>query len=395
MSTGKTATPEICNSAAANRGGFVKTSGAHFVLNGRKFYFNGFNAYWMMSMASDAGNKDKVTTAFQQASNLGLNAVRTWAFSDGSRYKALQPSPGYYDEEVFRALDFVVSEAGKHGIYLILSLVNNWDDYGGKKQYVQWAKDKGHYLNNDDDFFSDPLVKGFYKDHIKAVLTRVNSITGVAYKNDPTIFAWELMNEPRCQSDLSGRPFQYWVEEMAGYVKSIDENHLVEIGQEGFYGESAPERKEFNPGYEVGTDFIANNRVPAVDFGTIHLYPEQWVYGSSEEAQDKFAERWIESHIQDSDSAIRKPLLVTEFGKSSRVTPYYNDSKRDAYFQIIFDTVYGSARSGGSCGGELFWQLMVSGMDGWHDGYEVVLEDSPSTASLISQESQKLSGLDW
>ena len=69
---------------------------------------------------------------------------------------------------------------------------------------------------------------------------------------------------------------QDWVREIAAYVKSIDRNHLLEVGLEGFYGETMPERKQFNPGYEVGTDFISNNQVPEIDFATIHLYPEQW-----------------------------------------------------------------------------------------------------------------------
>ena len=73
------------------------------------------------------------------------------------------------------------------------------------------------------------------------------------------------------------RFLQDWVSEMAAYVKSIDSNHLLEIGLEGFYGESIPNRKLINPGYQmVGTDFISNNRVPHVDFATIHLYPDQW-----------------------------------------------------------------------------------------------------------------------
>lgn len=63
---------------------------------------------------------------------------------------------------------------------------------------------------------------------------------------------------------------------MSDQVKSIDKNHLVEVGMEGLYGESMPEKKQFNPGYEVGTDFIAINRIPGIDFATIHQYPDQW-----------------------------------------------------------------------------------------------------------------------
>lgn len=62
--------------------------------------------------------------------------------------------------------------------------------------------------------------------------------------------------------------------EMAAYVKSIDSNHLLEVGLEGFYGETTSRNK---PGYyNVGTDFISNNKVPQIDFATIHLYPDQW-----------------------------------------------------------------------------------------------------------------------
>lgn len=64
---------------------------------------------------------------------------------------------------------------------------------------------------------------------------------------------------------------------MVAYVKSIDPNHLLEIGLEGFYGDSDPVKKQNNPNnYPIGTDFISNNQIPQVDFATIHIYPESW-----------------------------------------------------------------------------------------------------------------------
>ena len=39
-------------------------------------------------------------------------------------------------------------------------------------------------------------------------MTRKNTITNVAYMDDPTILAWELINEPHCHSDPSGDTLQ-------------------------------------------------------------------------------------------------------------------------------------------------------------------------------------------
>lgn len=64
-----------------------------------------------------------------------------------------------------------------------------------------------------------------------------------------------------------------WITEMASYVKSIDSNHLLEAGLEGFYGSS---KQQINPNFQVGTDFIANNQINGIDFATVHSYPDQW-----------------------------------------------------------------------------------------------------------------------
>lgn len=84
--------------------GFVQRNGTHFILNGKPHYVNGFNGYWLMNTASDPSTRSMVmTSTFQQASQHGLNVARTWAFNDGG-YRALQISPGSYDENVFRVM---------------------------------------------------------------------------------------------------------------------------------------------------------------------------------------------------------------------------------------------------------------------------------------------------
>ncbi|KAL9234310.1 hypothetical protein vseg_009195 [Gypsophila vaccaria] len=380
----------LVNASYNNRGvgdGFITRNGAQFMLNGYEFYSNGFNAYWLMYEAYDPSTRQRVSNAFQDASSYGLTIARAWAFSDGGS-APLQYYPGYYNEQMFQGLDFVVSEANKYGIKLILSLVNNYKDFGGRKQYVEWAN-----LTNEDDFYTNPVVKYFYKNHVKTVLTRVNTITKVAYKDDPTIMAWELMNEPRCTSDLSGQTLQSWIGEMAWYVKSIDSRHLLEIGLEGFYGSSIPEKIQINPyDCQYGTDFIANNQISGIDFATVHSYPDQWLGNSDKEAQLTFLEKWVDQHIQDSQNILQKPVLFAEFGKSYNVAGY-NSGDRDQMYSVVYNQIYFSATNGGAAAGGLFWQLLVEGMDGFRDGYDVVLQDSPSLGAIIYQESQRLSSV--
>lgn len=48
------------------------------------------------------------------------------------------------------------------------------------------------------------LCRDAFKNYVKAILTRRNSITGVLYKDDPTIMAWDLANEPWVLGDDTG-----------------------------------------------------------------------------------------------------------------------------------------------------------------------------------------------
>ncbi|KAG6390213.1 hypothetical protein SASPL_147945 [Salvia splendens] len=322
--------------------GRMVPSNLGFLVQGSPFLFNGFNSYWMMKVASDPDNHHKVTDAFREASTAGLTVCRTWAFGDGGD-PALQISPGVYDERVFQR-----------------------------------------------------------------VVTRLNVFTGVSYRDEAMIMAWELMNEPRCQTDYSGATLNVtdktlankfvnvelgWVQEMASFVKSIDKNHLLELGMEGFYGDSIPQRKQVNPGYEFGTDFISNNLVKEIDFATIHAYPDVWLPGKSEDEQKEFMERWMWNHWEDARYILKKPLVIAEFGRRSKDGLV----ERDLYIGSIYRDVFRYATSGGTMSVVGQWKLDMASdgtrMDDYHDGYEIILSQSPSTSGIISRQSHAMNAL--
>ncbi|XP_019423108.1 PREDICTED: mannan endo-1,4-beta-mannosidase 5-like [Lupinus angustifolius] len=371
---------------------FVETRNTQFVFNGSSFVFNGFNSYWMMIVAaSDKSEMSKISKVFAEASEAGLNVCRTMAYYDGSNPLALQTSPGVYNENVFQALDFVVSEAGKYNIKLIMSLINNYKDLGGRPQYVQWARNAGIKITNDDDFYTNAVIRGYYMNHVKKVLTRANTITKIEYQEDPTIMAWELMNEPRSEYQ-NAKLLQGWIEEMAAYVKSIDKKHLLSIGMEGFYGNETPDRKQYNPGnYTVGTEFIKNHLVKEIDFTTIHAYPDNWVQGKSDKERIVFLQRWIDSHMNDSMTIVKKPLIVEEFGRNIKGN---NVESRDSLMSDVYSYIYEIAKnSNGGLGGAMVWQIMSEGMESYGDGYEIVLSQSPSTTKIIRDQSTRMVAL--
>ncbi|CAL9076614.1 mannan endo-1,4-beta-mannosidase 2 [Musa acuminata AAA Group] len=381
---------------------FVGRNGTRFTMDGKAFYVNGWNSYWLMDQAVEEISRPRVKAMFQAGAKMGLTVCRTWAFNDGG-YNALQVSLGHFDEHVFQALDRVIVEAKRHGIRLLLSLANNLEAYGGKTQYVKWAWEEGIGLSSSNDsFFFDPSIRSHFKTYLKTVLTRKNRLNGIQYKDEPTIFAWELMNEPRCMSDPSGDTLQDWIEELAAYVKSIDKNHLLTVGLEGFYGPaSSPEKLKVNPGQWFGTlgsDFIRNSKVSDIDFASVHIYPDQWQVGAGLEEKMKYISGWLTSHIEDGEEELKKPVLFTEFGLSDKSRDF-DHAHRDVFYESIFDVVYESARRGGAGAGALVWQFMAAGMQEYSDDFGIVPEERSSMYRLIKKQSCRLMrlshGRDW
>ncbi|CAN6915496.1 unnamed protein product [Brassica oleracea] len=372
--------------------GFVKRNGTQFVVDGKALYVNGWNSYWFMDHAVNEHSRYLVSEMLETGAKMGLTVCRTWAFNDGG-YNALQISPGRFDERVFKALDHVIAEAKKHDVRLLLCLVNNLQAYGGKSQYVQWAWQEGVGLSSSNDsFFFDPSIRKYFKNYLTALLTRKNSVTGIEYRNDPTIFAWELINEPRCTSDVSGDTLQDWIDEMTGFIKSIDDKHLLTVGLEGFYGPNSPKRLTVHPEMwpsELGTDFVRNSNSSNIDFASVHIYPDHWFHNQTFEDKLKFVVKWMQSHIEDGMKELKKPVLFTEFGLSN-LNKDYEPSQRERFYRTIFDVVYKSAKRRKAGAGTLVWQLFMEGMEGFNDEFGIVPHEQDPMYRLMVEQSCRL-----
>ena len=70
---------------------------------------------------------------------------------------------------------------------------------------------------------------------------------------------------------------------MSSYLKSLDSNHLVTVGEEGFWG-YYDENAIYNPENSVspwasltGNNFTAQHNFDSIDYASIHYWPDQWV----------------------------------------------------------------------------------------------------------------------
>lgn len=81
------------------------------------------------------------------------------------------------------------------------------------------------YGGSHTSWYTDTASQAQYRTYIKAVVSR--------YITSTAVFAWELANEPRCQG-CSTDVIYKWASDTSAYIKSLDSNHMVTLGDEGF-----------------------------------------------------------------------------------------------------------------------------------------------------------------
>jgi mannan endo-1,4-beta-mannosidase len=334
------------------RRGFVSTSGARFRLDGQPFRFVGANVAVMYRDEDRA----RMPETLRLAAENGISVIRVWAFGEGGedstvkstgrdrddwpRQHPFRFAPGQWNEEAFLHLDRVLSEAARNNLRVQLCLTNWWRDTGGVTQYLYWAGIKdaadpaspyGINVERALQFYTNPETRRLYREHVERIVTRRNTVTGVLYRDDPTIMGYELMNEPQAPTARWAER-RAWVAEMSAYIKSLDPDHLVAPGTWGY--RNSLERREW----------LDEHRLPTIDYCDVHNYPRDDLdsFVDSPQALGEFIDNRAAAAF-----SINKPLVLGEFG----MTPEgYNGVSEAEWFRAYFEH---AARAG--VGGAMFW----------------------------------------
>ncbi|KAL4860617.1 hypothetical protein BDV12DRAFT_204850 [Aspergillus spectabilis] len=289
----------LATPVARQLGSNPSVDGLNFVIDGVTGYFAGTNAYWLPFLTNDAD----VDLAMGHLAESGIKILRVWGFNDVNTVPANNDTVYFQlhkngvstintEEYGLGRLDYVVSAAENEGIKLIIPFVNNWDDYGGMNAYVT-----AYGGDDKTSWYTDADMQSAYQTYIEAVVSR--------YGDSTAILAWELANEPRCSScDTS--VINKWAVETSAFIKSIDPNHLVAIGDEGMGLDGG---SDYPYTTTEGNDFALNLAIPDVDFGTLHLYTTDWAV-----TNNSWGNQWVQDHATVCES-LGKPCLFEEYGK--------------------------------------------------------------------------------
>jgi len=389
-------------------GRFVRVDGGRFRVGGERHLFVGAN-FWQavhMAMAGPQGDRERLASELDRLQALGVNNIRILAAfegPDGEPYRAapaMMIEPGRYNPAVLDGLDYLIAALDRRGMRTVVALTNFWEWSGGMAQFVAWDTGTSipypatHGWNAFGDFtaafYGSERCQRWYRQHIRTIIARVNPYTGRAYRDEPSIFAWELANEPN-------RFPRAWIDETARFIKSLDRNHMVTTGAEG----------------DISAAFDAAHESGHIDYATIHLWPQNWRWydpqapDSYEEAEAK-ARDYFRRHAEQARE-LGKPLVLEEFGLArdwepgrDGYDPAAGVTYRDRFFAAMYECVLESATTGGPVAGSNFWTWSGRARPGeaWigdppHErpGWYSVYDADASTLRLIRKHATALKGV--
>ncbi len=352
--------------------GFVRREGKQLRLDGEPYRFAGANLWYGAYLGAEApyGDRARLGRELDRLRALGVSNVRILASAEEGPLKS-SIKPGFrskdaWNEALLQGLDYCMAELARRDLKAVLYLTNFWEWSGGMGTYLWYAT--GSYLDNGDPaqpwpafpdhnaaFYGTPAAVEMFHDHVRRVVARTNSVTGVAYKDDPTLMAWQLCNEPRPGASEATiaevLPAYYaWIEGSVALIRALDPHHLVSLGLEGTI-------------IAEGREDIVLRAHATVDYATAHVWPLNWGWVDGKDLPGTWqagaakAKEYVQLQERLATS-LDKPLVIEEFGfprDGELYDPSSGTSFRRRYYALIYDAVEASIAAGGPICGSNFW----------------------------------------
>lgn len=351
----------------------ITVKDGQFIRNGEPYYFVGTNFWYgaILGSEGEGGNRERLVRELDFMKSHGIDNLRVLVGGEGENgllgkiEPNLQPEPGVYNDDVLAGLDFLMMELGKRGMTAVLYFNNAWEWSGGYTQYVAWANNTPVLVPRVDGWFSynafagefvrNERAKELFFNHLRYIITRTNRYTGIKYIEDPAIFSWQICNEPRAFSSKeqdNKEAFAEWIAASAKLIRSLDPNHMISTGSEGFYG--------------CEWDMALCERIHALDeisYINCHVWPYNWKWMRGDNMVADLdrscanTKEYIDMHI-DLGRSINKPVVVEEFGMPRDNMDFHKGSPvvcRDKYYTFVFDLILKDKEQNGPFAGCNFW----------------------------------------
>lgn len=339
---------------------FVRVENGEFVRNGKPYQFVGFNYWYGPTLGTTVEGKNRLLRELDTMHQYGISNLRVLVGGDGGLddsmvNPALQYEQGKYDQSLLEGLDFLLAEMAKRDMVAVLYLTNNWIWSGGFAQYMAWngqgeipnpflpPYDWDMFQNYTMQFHSCQPCMAAFSRHVEFILTRTNSVTGIAYKDDPTIMSWQVANEPRVRNAKHEVAFTAWLNNTVEQINQLAPNQLISTGAEGEAGtyKSSDELPGVYGDIQVFERTHAN---PHIDYLTMHVWPKNWSWYqanaelASTQRAISYTKFYIERHLAVAKK-MHRPIVLSEFGfprNKERLTPGTDVTYRNQFYRAVF-----------------------------------------------------------
>ncbi len=139
-------------------------------------------------------------------SSLGMNMVRVPIF-----WMELMNNNGEIKEHAFDQIDWLIEQCSQREIYVILDLHGAPGGLNG-------------FITSGQTYFNELWTDADYQEKTKEIWSAI----ATKYVNEPTVAAYDLLNEP-LSSDQNNYPISWFYNELYQTVRAIDPNHVISV----------------------------------------------------------------------------------------------------------------------------------------------------------------------